>query len=84
MQGQKEAETVTINQTTYTAFAPISADAQHRNIPSICKVSVHALLAHDNTDRVRRLGRKCLLVSEGHGPFWWFLAWIQVLTRKDR
>ena len=61
-QGQQGSENVTTGLPTYTAFAKISADAQHRYIPSIRKMSVHALLAHDNADRVRRLGRICLLV----------------------
>ena len=39
---------------TDTAFAPILAHAQHRDISPICKTAMHALLAYNNADGLRR------------------------------
>ena len=42
---------------TYPPFPPALMYAQHGNIASIRDISVHALLANDDTHRVRRLTR---------------------------
>ncbi len=40
---------------TYTSLTPVLMHAQHGDIASVRDISVHTLLAHDHSHRIRRL-----------------------------
>ena len=63
---------------TYPPFPPALMYAQHGNIASVRDISVHALLANDDTHRVRRLTRISLNARRRRA-----LSWIN-LTPSSR